>query len=203
VTFSQGGLFRSVDGGGTWAQIVLPLAAGSDDQPTALTIASNGTVFVGSAQGNIFRVSGSSATLLGTPDPGIQVNAIATDVEGNAVVAGHADGHVVFGSGSPFAFIPGANFPAAVMGLAFAVDGTSSAGAITGSVYAVTATSTPAGGGVSRSIDFGATFPPMPAVTPTIDISDYFFVAPHPQDGTTLYVLGPSSGIFKRTFGAP
>jgi hypothetical protein len=28
-------------------------------------------------------------------------------------------------------------------------------------------------------------------------------VAPHPQDGTTLYVLGPSSGIFKRTFAHP
>jgi hypothetical protein len=90
------------------------------------------------------------------------------------------------------------------MGLAFAVDGMSSpAGVITGSVYAVTGTSTASGGAVSRSIDFGATFNAVPAATPTIDVSDYFCVAPRPQDGTTLYVLGPSSGIFKRTFAGP
>jgi hypothetical protein len=204
VTFSQGGLFRSIDGGTTWGKVGLPLSAtASDDQPTALTIASNGTGFVGTAQGNIFRVSGSTASQLGTPEAGIQVNAVATDPEGTRVVAGHANGHVVFGSGSPFTFTTGANLgPASVMGLAFAVDGTSSAAVITGSVYAVTATTT-GGGAVFRSTDFGATFPALLAVTPTIDASDYFFVAPHSQDGTTLYVLGPSSGIFKRTFPAP
>src|SRR5882762_82933 len=74
---------------------------------------------------------------------------------------------------------------------------------------------TASGGAVFRSTDFGAAFTNVTAATPAIEASDYFFVAPHPRDGTTMYVLGngslstpppaaitiPSSGLFRRTFG--
>ncbi len=216
VAFSQGGLFRSTNDGATWSKVPLTLADGitNDDQPTALTIASNGTAFVGTAPGNLFRVSGGTATLLITKDPGSQVNAIAVDPGGTTVVAGHADGVVEFAIGPGFAFTKGATLIGSVAGLAFAVDGVSAGGGITGSTYAVTATGTASGGSVFRSTNSGATFTNVTAATPPIDASDYFFVAPHPTDGTTMYVLGngslstptltiPSSGFFKRTFGNP
>jgi hypothetical protein len=216
VAFSQGGLFRSTDDGATWSKIPLPLTSStSDDQVTALAIASNGTVFVGTAPGNLFHVSG-TATLLVTADlTGSQVNAIATNPDGTHVLAGHADGVVEFATASGFAFTTSAaSLGGIVSGLAFAVDGVSSSGSITGSIFAVTATGTASGGKVFRSSDLGATFNDVTAATAAIEPSDYFFVAPHPTDGTTIYVLGngslstptvtiPSSGIFKRTFGAP
>jgi hypothetical protein len=92
-----------------------------------------------------------------------------------------------------------------VNGLAFAVDGTtgtaSGQSVITGSVYAIVAN------GVFRSADLGATFTDVTLASPAIDDTTFFSVTTHPQDGTTVYVLGgtplPSSGFFKRTFGAP
>jgi len=217
VAFSQDGLFRSTDDGATWSKIPLPLTSPNfDDQATALAIASNGTVFVGTAPGNLFHVSGSTATLLITTDAS-QVNAIATDPEGTTVVAGHGDGAVEFATGPGFAFTARPPLTGSVAGLAFTVDGVSSGGVITGSTYAVTATGTASGGAVFRSTGFGAPFKNVTAATPAIEASDYFFVAPHPRDGTTMYVLGngslstpppaaitiPSSGFFRRTFGNP
>jgi len=215
VAFSQDGLFRSTNDGATWSKVPLTLANLSlDDQATALAIASNGMLFVGTAPGNLFRVSGGTATLLITKDPGSQVNAITVDPGGTTVVAGHADGVVEFAIGPGFAFTKGATLTGSVAGLAFAVDGASAGGVITGSTYAVTATGTASGGSVFRSTNSGSTFTNVTAATPPIDASDYFFVAPHPTDGTTMYVLGngslavppatlPSSGFFKRTFGSP
>ena len=149
--------------------------------------------------------------MLATTDAGSQVNSIAVDPEGSTVIAGHADGVVEFGTGPAFTMTKGATLTGSVAGLAFAVDGVSSTGVITGSTYAVTATGTAAGGTIHRSTDFGATFKDVTTAVPAIDTSDYFFVAPHPTDGTTMYVLGngslgaalPSSGFFKRTLGAP
>ncbi len=186
----------------------LTLADGitNDDQPTALAIGSNGTAFVGTAPGNLFHVSGATATLRATTDAGSQVDAIAVDPDGMTVVAGHADSVVEFATGPGFTFTKGATLTGSVAGLAFAVDGFSSGAVITGSTYAVTATGTASGGSVFRSTNSGA-------ASTAIDVSDYFFVAPHPTDGTTIYVLGngslgsptpgPSSGFFKRTFGNP
>jgi len=213
VSFSQGGLFRSTDDGATWSNIPLPLTSSTvDDQPTALAIASNGTAFVGTAPGNLFRVSGSTATLRATTDlGGSQVNAMAIDPEGTKVIAGHADGVVEFATGPGFTFTKGATLTGSVAGLAFAVDGVSSGGVITGSTYAVTANA--GAGTIHRSTNSGATFTDVTTATPPIGASDYFFVAPHPTYGTTIYVLGngslgsptpgPSSGFFKRTFGNP
>ncbi|HKC61391.1 MAG TPA: Ig-like domain-containing protein [Myxococcales bacterium] len=208
VGFSQGGLFRSIDDGTTWSNIPLILANSTpDNQPTALAIASNGTLFVGTNGGNLFRVSGISMTPLTTADPApaTQVNAIAVDPEGNIVVAGHTDGVLESATGPSFTFsiIDAFASGTSVGGVAFAVDGASSAGVVTGSIYAVTAGATADGKRVFRSSNLGASFLNVTTATPAIDTSDYFFVTPHPTDGTTLYVLGQSSGFFKRTFGAP
>jgi hypothetical protein len=216
VAFSQGGLFRSTDDGNLWSKIplTLPTPTPPDDQPTALAIASNGLLFVGTASGNVFKVSGVTVTQRTTADA-TQVNAIAIDPGGTTVVVGHSSGFVESATGPGFTFTKAATaLTGSVAGLAFAVDGFSSGGLVTGSTYAVTATGTAGGGKVFRSTNSGATFADVTVATPAIDTSDYFFVAPHPTDGTTLYVLGngslavapatlPSSGIFKRTFAGP
>jgi hypothetical protein len=209
VIFSQGGLFRSTNDGATWSQVDLnlPLGLGTDEQPTALAIASTGTGFVGTAQGNLFRISAGVATFVDNTDAGTQINSIAVDRSGTTAIVGHADGLVVISTDA--GVTTGASLTGSITGLTFAVDGTTSSGSITGSTYAVTGNG--GIGSVERSVDFGASFSP---VTTDLEASDYFFVAPHPNDGTTIYVLGngaaavppatlPSSGIFKRTFGAP
>ncbi|MFL5313229.1 MAG: WD40/YVTN/BNR-like repeat-containing protein, partial [Myxococcales bacterium] len=199
AAFGNGdGLFQSTDDGGSWTKIRLALDATSfDDTPTALAITKDGTLFAGTANGNIFQVAAGSALLLTTTDPG-QVNAIAIDRAGTTVVIGHTSGKIEVGTAPGFDFGTTALLAGNVTGVAFAVDGTSSGGVITGSFYAVTATLV--GGGVFRSVDSGATFTD---VTTDLETSNYFAITPQPADGTTLYVAGQDSGFFKRTFGNP
>jgi len=205
VTFSQGGLFRSTDDGLTWVNIPLKIdATTTDTQPTGLAVAPDGIAYVGTASGNVFQVSGDVVAPLFVPAvPTGQVNAIALDTAGTTVIVGDSDGDVKFATAPTFTFTTGATLTGPVAALAFAVDGFGSGDLITGTTYAVTATGTPSGGAIFRSTDFGAHFLDVTDSTPTIDTSDYFFIAPHPNDGTTLFVAGQPSGFFKRTFEAP
>jgi hypothetical protein len=197
VAFNGHGLARSSDDGQTWTMIALPTGASTvDETPTKVAISANGIAFVGTANGNVFQVSQGIATLLPPVPGGAAVTALAVDPDGSAVVVGHPDGTTAFARAPTFTFTAGGPLGNAVRGLAFAVDGTTADGIVTGSVYAV------AGQTVSRSVDFGATFTDVTAAAggslPGFVLEA---IAAHPENGTQVFVVGP--GVFSRTYASP
>jgi hypothetical protein len=208
AAFTGTGLLRSVDDGTTWSAIALTYAAGSDDtSPTAVAVGGDGTVYVGTAAGRLFKVqSGSTTATLLARSGSFEVTAIGADTTGGNVVLGRRSGLIeksvdagatfaagaILGGGPSEVPTTGFGPGSGITGLSIAADG---------QTYAI------ANGRVFRSGDFGATFTDV-SVSTTSQVGDGSLVAiaANPWDPATVWLAGSDKtgalALYKRTFGA-
>src|SRR2546426_647557 len=193
AAFAGSGLLRSVDDGTTWSAIALTYAAGSDDtSPTAVAVGGDGTVYVGTAAGRLFKLlSGSTTATLLTLSGSFEVTAIAADATGSSVVVGRRSGLIKKSVDAGVTFAPGAilgggpsEVPttggfgpgSGITGLSIAADG---------QTYAI------ANGRAFRSGDFGATFFDVSVSTASqVGDGSLLAIAANPWDPATVWVAG-------------
>jgi hypothetical protein len=194
---SSSGVFRTTSDGATWTS--LSLSGGS---PTKLAITDNGTVFAATSLGNLFQrapIATAWTQLINAGTGAPAITALSVDPTGTNIVIGKGDGSILTSSNGGSSFTSGAQLgggpstytagTGGVNGLIVSADGFT---------YAI------ANRRVFRSANFGLAFSDETntggALLPD---AAYQTVAIDPAQPQTLFVVGGTLGVFKRTFGTP
>jgi hypothetical protein len=194
---SSSSVFRTTSDGATWTS--LSLSGGS---PTKLAITDNGTVFAATSLGNLFQRAATATAWTqlinaGTGAPAI--TALSVDPTGTNIVIGKGDGSILTSSNGGSSFTSGAQLgggpstytagTGGVNGLIVSADGFT---------YAI------ANRRVFRSANLGLAFTDETntGAAPLPDAA-YQTIAIDPAQPQTIFVVGGTLGVFKRTFGTP
>ena len=199
VAFTSG-VFRSIDNGASWANVSPPTFA-VGETPTELAIADDGTVFLGTSLGDLFKLTAGNWTQLITAPLGgaPPITALSVDPGGTHVVIGGSDGFVRTSSNSGVTFTLGTQLGGGPSTY------TSGTGGVTGIVVSPDAvTYAIANHRVFRSTDYGLTFTDE-TVTGAVPLPDdaYETIVVDPAQPQTVYVVGSALGVYKRTIGTP